>query len=309
MSTVDAASAPLVRYCGRVFSPADLDAIRQILRDPRYPTRVAISRAVCETLDWRKPDGGLKEVSCRVALLRMQADGLLALPAPGRPIPRFRLSAVPSMLAMPGPEIVGTRGDLGEITLQLVRSKGESSRLWNELIARYHYLGYCPLTGAQLRYFATAGGRLLAAMGFGAAAWSLEPRDRFIGWSAQQRQSHLHLVVGQPRYLILPWVSVRYLASSLLGLAARQLPADWERVYGYRPVLLETFVQPPRTGRCYAAANWIRVGQTRGRGKLDRFNRWDKPVKDIWLYPLDRHFREILTGQRPPHTRPEATGR
>lgn len=308
MNTVDAASAPEVRYCGRVFSSADLAAIRQIVHDPRYPSRGSISRAVCTALDWRKPDGGLKEVSCRVALLRMQADGLLELPAPGPTIPRFRLSAVPSLLATPGPEIVGTRGDLGEITLQPVRGESES-RLWNELIARYHYLGYCPLPGAQLRYLAAAGGRLLAAMGFGAAAWSLEPRDRFIGWTADQRQGHLHLVVGQPRYLILPWVSVRYLASSLLGLAARRLPADWERVYGYRPVLLETFVQPPRTGRCYAAANWVLVGQTRGRGKLDRFNRWDKPVKDIWLYPLDRHFREVLTGQRPPRPGPEVVGR
>ena len=268
----DIVSPAFPRYCGRVFSEADMATIRGILQSPLYPTRATVSRAVCAALDWRKPDGGLKEVSCRVAMLRMETDGLITLPPAGQRIPRFRPSSTaPSLFASPGPEIVGTRADLGEITLQRVVSAAES-RLWNEWIARYHYLGYCPLPGAQLRYLAYADGRLLAVLGFGAAAWSLAPRDRFIGWTVAERQAHLHLIVGNARFLIPPWVRVRYLASSLLALAARQLPADWERIYAYRPVLLETFVERPRhVGTCYKAANWICVGQTQGRGKLDRY--------------------------------------
>lgn len=290
---------PVLRYCGRDFSEADMATIRGILRDPRYRTRATISRAVCEALGWRKMDGGVKEVSCRVAMLRMETDGLITLPPAGKRIPRFRPgSAALNSLASPGPEIVGNRADVGEITLQRVVAASES-RLWNEWIAHYHYLGYCPLPGAQLRYFAYADGRPLAALGFGAAAWSLAPRDRFIGWTVAERQAHLHLVVGNARFLIPPWVRVRYLASSLLALAARQLPEDWERVYAYRPVLLETFVERPRhAGTCYKAANWICVGQTQGRGKLDRHKLRDKPVKDIWLYPLDRRFRSVLTASR-----------
>ncbi|MCL5677470.1 MAG: DUF4338 domain-containing protein [Firmicutes bacterium] len=133
-------------------------------------------------------------------------------------------------------------------------------------------------------------------LGFGAAAWKVAPRDRFIGWTAAQRQAHLHLVVNNARFLVLPWVRARYLASSVLALAARRIGADWQARYGYRPVLLESFVERPRfTGTSYRAANWVCVGQTQGRGKLDRTHRADKPVKDIWLYPLDRHFRQILT--------------
>lgn len=283
------------RYCGREFTLEELHEIQAIIASPAGVTRSAISRLVCERLNWRKPDGGLKDMSCRVALLRMQADGLIALPAPARGVPPRR-PIVFTEDSDPGPRWEGTRGQLGAVELRRVTTP-QQSRRWNEMVARYHYLGYQPLPGAQLRYLAYAGERLLALLGFGAAAWKVFDRDEFIGWTAEQRQARLHLVVNNARFLVLPWISARYLASSLLGMAARQLPREWEQVYAYRPVLLESFSERERfRGTSYAAANWVHVGQTQGRGKLDRHKRREKPVKDIWLYPLDRRFRTILTG-------------
>ncbi len=174
--------------------------------------------------------------------------------------------------------------------------KPQDSRLWNEYIERYHYLGYKPLPGAQLRYFVRAADVLVALLGFGAAAWQTAPRDRFIGWCAPTRQRNLHLIVNQARFLILPWVQSQNLASKLLARAARQLPNDWQARYGYRPVLMETFVETDRfTGACYRAANWIYVGQTKGRGKLGPSGKQSVPVKDLWLYPLTRDFRQTLS--------------
>ena len=151
--------------------------------------------------------------------------------------------------------------------------------------------------GAQLRYLVYSGEQPVAALGFGAAAWMCAPRDHFIGWTHEQRQRHLHLVVNNARFLILPWVRSKNLASMLLAQAANQLPEDWLAAYGYRPLLLETFVETPRfRGTCYKAANWTCLGQTKGRGKLGPAGKLSQPIKDIWVYPLDRSFRERLTG-------------
>lgn len=283
-----------VRYCAREFTHAEIEEIRAIIASEEYPSRQAIAREVCQRLHWHKPDGGAKTVSCCVAMLRMERDGLLKLPAarraPSRPgVPTF------TSASDPGPLLEGTRADLGP--LQLVRvTPGADSRLWNEVIARHHYLGYVPLAGAQLRYLAYAGDRLLAALGFGAAAWRVLDRDDFIGWDNAQRVARLHLIVNNARFLILPAIKVRFLASSLLAQVARQLPDDWERTYCYRPVLMETFVECDRfAGTSYRAANWIFVGETMGRGKLDRqHSRTAKTYKSIWLYPLDRRFRQSL---------------
>jgi hypothetical protein len=189
---------------------------------------------------------------------------------------------------------------LRSIDLRPVAGSDDDSRLWNELVQRYHYLGYTPLPGAQMRYLVRAGGSLLAALGFGAAAWKVAPRDAFIGWTPDQRQRNLHLVVNNARFLILPWVHAPHLASCILARAARQLPRDWRARYGYAPVLLETFVERDRfRGTCYRAANWTHVGATQGRSKLDTFRRLSVPVKDVFLYPLHRHFRRDLCAGAP----------
>jgi hypothetical protein len=272
-----------------------------MLREHPEYNRTELSRRVCQRLHWLKPDGGLKDMSCRVALLRMQKDGLLTLPKTTHG--HYALKAerrLTSATDPPGTVLETPVGALRELHLQQVVSRTESS-LWNEFIDRYHYLGYSPLPGAQLRYFVYAGGTPIALFGFGAAAWHLADRDRFIGWTAEQCKARLHLLVNNARYLILPWVRSRNLASYLLARVVKQLPVDWEARYKYRPVLLETFVEIPRhTGTCYKAANWHKVGETRGRGKLGP-HQAQLPRKSIWVYPLRADFKEILSQE---HTLP-----
>lgn len=282
-----------MRYCGREFGDDELACIRRLAAEPGTNRR-AISRRVCEELGWHKPDGGLKEMSCRVALLRMQADGIVRLPPPLHRNSNAARSTPRSPQAEPGAPLLTAAGDLHDLRLEPVASRGDSL-LWNEYIDRYHYLRYQPLPGAQLRYFARAKDGVLALFGFGAAAWKTAPRDDFIGWTAPEREARLHLVVNNARFLILPWVQSRNLASKLLGLAARRLPADWDNRYGYRPVLLETFVEKERfSGTCYRAANWLCLGDTQGRGKLDTDHARAVPVKSVWVFPLDPRFRESL---------------
>ena len=176
-----------------------------------------------------------------------------------------------------------------------IASRAEG-RLWNAFVARYHYLGHPPLAGAQMRYFVRAvNGEPLAVLGFAAAAWKTAPRDEFIGWSPAVRQRNLALVVNNARFLILPWIRIRNLASHLLAQLQRRLPHDWERRYALRPVLLQTFCETPRfLGTCYQSANWLCVGHTQGRGKLDVRRQSVLPVKSIWLKPLHKNWRTIL---------------
>ena len=169
------------------------------------------------------------------------------------------------------------------------------SRLWNEYVARYHYLGYTPMSGAQLRYNVFAGDQLVACISFGASAWKLQARERFIGWQDTERKKNLQLVVNNARFLVLPWIQCKGLASKILALCARRLPTDWFKRYGYSPVLLETFVETQRhRGTCYKAANWINIGQTTGRGKKSISHLQLIPVKDIWMYPLRKNFTAVL---------------
>jgi len=297
-----------MKYCGREFTDAELAGIRRLLDEDPKRTRWALSRLVCETLGWRKPDGGLKDMSCRVAMLRLQHDGLLLLPPPRRKNGNGKRYVRRTPQAEPQPPFCTPAGELRDLRLDLVADKRDSL-LWNEYVDRYHYLGYQPLPGAQLRYFARAEGRILALLGFGAAAWKTAPRDDFIDWTREERESRLHLVVNNARFLILPWVASKHLASKLLGLAARRLPADWHVCYGYRPVLLETFVEKQRfSGTCYKAANWLCLGDTQGRGKLDRDRLHALPIKSVWVFPLSPRFRATLTEQ-PPKRIPRQTGR
>ena len=169
-------------------------------------------------------------------------------------------------------------------------------KLWNEDIARYHYLGYTTLVGAQMRYAVHArDGTALAMLGFSTAAWKLAPRDRFIGWSRHTRQRNLPRVVDNPRFLILPWIHIPNLGSHILAIVRRQLPLDWTARYHATPVLIETFVETPRyTGAVYRASGWTRVGATQGRGRYDTNQCHDKPKKDIWLRPLRRDWKRVL---------------
>ncbi len=282
-----------LRYCGRHFTPAELDTIRALTTS--LPTRAQIAEATCQALDWRRVDGRTKAMSARVALNRMADDGLLALPAPRNTNGNGRGPRHDRQPMLPLDTIHAPLADLGPLTPRVVSTLSDS-RTWNTLIATNHYLGYTPLAGAQLRYLIHAPAGVVAALGFAASAWTCAPRDTHLGWDSPTRQARLHLVIGNARFLILPHVRVPHLASTILGRITRRLPADWQAAYGYTPVLAETFVDAERfAGTCYRAANWIHVGTTQGRGKLDRHHQQALPVKDVYLYPLHRHYQCILT--------------
>jgi len=281
-----------MRYCGRDFSDDDIKRIQSLIAEDATRSRAELSRLTCQALAWYKPDGGLKDMSARVAMLRMQEDGHIQLPAPRnkRPDPSVRITSKTDQ----GEAIVLPVSRLSPLRLERVKKK-DQSRLWNEYIQRYHYLGHKLLPGAQLRYFVYANNQLIALLGFGAAAWQTAPRDNYIGWSHEQRQKNLHLIVNNARFLILPWIKSHNLASKILSMVAKVLPDHWQTQYGYRPVLLETFVEKPRfKGTCYKAANWVLLGQTKGRGKLGPSGKQSVPIKDLLVYPLNRHFRILL---------------
>jgi len=294
MSKTEAAGAQGVVVCGRAFSPEDLVTIRGIIAAEPRPNRREIATRTCQVLAWLRVDGRLKEMSCRVALLRLHRRGLITLPPPlkgnGNRTP-YRPQR--TLVAPPEPIDCDIR-EFERIEIAPVGCSADS-RLWNEAIERFHYLGHKRLPGAQMRYLIGSDRGLLGAIGFGASAWKVAPRDRWIGWSHEQRISRLHLIVNNARFLLLPWVHVHNLASWVLSHAAGRVPGDFQARYGYRPVLLETFVERDRFhGTCYEAANWHYLGETQGRGKLDRYGRRELPVKKIYVRPLSRMFRRIL---------------
>ena len=229
-----------MRYCGRQFRQTEILWIRQCMESNPKIHRKELSVRFCKHFGWLKPDGGLKDMSCRVAMLRMERDGLIRLPArQGRHYPK-RKHPHRTLRGEAQPEIVKKAGELSLLFEPVGRG---NSMLWNELIDRYHYLGFPPLPGAQLRYFIESQYGTVALMSFSAAAWKTAPRDRYIGWDHETRKRNLQRVVNQSRFLILPWVRAKNLAIRLLGIATRRLAEDWQRRYNYRPVLVESFVQ------------------------------------------------------------------
>lgn len=278
---------------GRRFEPSVLRLIRKRVKESAGLSRAALSREICEHLNWRAENGRLQEMSCRVALLRLADRGVIELPAA-----RNARGGVRKTDRWQAPHDVPVRctlAELGKVRLVTV-STPDRSELWNLWIAGYHYVGFRPLVGRQKRYLIESEKQgYLGALGFSAAARRLTERDRWIGWDDATRARHLQKIVCNSRFLILPWVEVRSLASHVLALAARQVGRDWEREYGYAPVLLETYVDTRRfKGTCYRAANWIEVGKTAGRGRNDRTGKRCGEKRAICLYPLREGFREQL---------------
>lgn len=273
---------------GQEFSEGILDRIRRRVADVPALTRSALSREVCEWLGWRGGDGRVKDMSCRVALLKLERDKLIDLP-PGRKTPFTAVPAAASPArARQWLTLRAPLSALGRVWLTPVdASQAEQSRLWWDMMREHHPQGGAPLCGAQQRYLIECEAGVLGGLGFSAAAWRLAPRDEWIGWDDAARSKGLQQVVGNSRLLILPGVRVRYLASHVLSLALRRLGQDWRARYGIEPMLVETFVDRSRyLGTCYSAANWIRVGRTQGRGRQDRDHSAEVSEKDIWVYPL-----------------------
>ena len=281
-------------YCAREFSVDDIQTIRDLIaQDPKLQ-RSALSRKLCQLWGWTKPNGELKDMTCRVALLRIEADGLIELPPSRIGVVRKRAHFPSTCASDAQTPVKQPIHELPRIILQVVSGKA-TSLLWNEYMARYHYLGYAAMSGSQIRYNVFAGEQLVACISFCACAWKLKDREEFIGWSEEQRQRNLQLVINNARFLVLPWIESKGLASKILSMAARQLPRDWKHRYGFEPVLLETFVEYERhKGTCYKAANWVNVGRTAGRGKKSTSHKVLIPAKDIWLYPLRKNFATLL---------------
>jgi hypothetical protein len=286
--------------CGQDFTE---DLLRKIDATVEFEaiSRRALSLRVCEWLNWRGPNGRPKEMSCRVALLKLHRKGLIKLPEV-KVRPSFESHEPQKGLLEPIEPVCADLRELGEVDLLRVgRRESKTSRLWKVLMDRYHYLGAGPLCGAQMRYLIKSSRYgWLGGLAFSAAAWRVEARDQWIGWSHAARQEHLGKVVCNSRFLILPQVRVKNLASHVLSLSARRLPQHWLNRYGLSPVLLETFVERGKfAGTCYRAANWQYVGATRGRGRQDGDHAHSVPVKEVYVLPLVQDARKVLSCEAP----------
>ncbi len=264
-----------------------------------------ISRTVCELLEWKRPNGGLKNIECRQFLEKLCAEGRLSLPALRVTKPRGPQAVRQTARSDVQEAIGGSAGAFEPLRFELLRGDGGGdSALFREYLQRYHYQGYRVPFGAHLRYLVRSEQcpeQVLACLLWTSPAWKLAERDRWIGWSAEQRALNLQFIVNHGRFLILPWVRVKGLASKILAHSARRIPDDWERVYGYRPLLLETLVETERfRGTCYQAANWIRLGLTQGRGRMDRYHEVLGTPKELYVYPLCRKVQQRLVTAVPP---------
>lgn len=278
-----------------MLTASELNLVRQIIADFPRLSQAELAHTICELLEWRRPNGKLKSPECVEWLQKFdERIGLGGLPELRVTKPRgaHRFQADPN--SDPQSALRGRLTDYQPLQLQRVADPA-SRHLFQQYIQRYHPLGYRVPYGAQLRYLVHAtSGDVLACLLFTSAAWKMRPRDTWIGWSDAARRANLPLLVNNGRFLILPWVQVPHLASHILALAARQLPTDWQAAYAVRPLLLETLVDRPYSGTCYRAANWTCVGQTQGRGRMDRTHQAQGTAKDILLYPLEPHWRQRL---------------
>lgn len=278
-------------FLGRCFSSSQILEIKDIVESCSGLSRTELANTISELFEWKRPSGRLKEVEGRQFLEYLEGKGYFKLPArrSGRPVGSRTQVSIGKGSAF-GHSVTGEIGSYSPIVLERVERKAQRD-LWYEYIDRYHYLGYRLPYGAQLRYFIASEqlpGQYLGCMQFSSPAWKMLARDRFIGLEEAQRKVNLQRIINQSRFLILPWVKVKNLASTALAIAARTVPQQWHQIYGYAPVLLETLVEKSRySGTCYKAANWIYVGETTGRGRMDQHTAsGGKSPKQIYLYPL-----------------------
>jgi len=285
----------VLRYRGREVTEAEVAFIRELIAAHPQASRRQLSKKLCEAWRWVQPNGNPRDMVCRGLMLALDRAGHIELPAVrwvmANPLVR---RARPAPIEIDTTPVHGELVELGPLSFRQVRRSGEE-RLFNALIEQHHYLGYTQPVGEHLKYLVYSANRPLACVAWSSAPRHLGPRDRFIGWSAEARRRNIRFVAYNPRFLILPWVSVRCLASHILGRMARMLAGEWERVYGHPVYFAETFVDPLRfKGTCYRAANWVWLGRTTGRGKNDQTNRPNRPLKDVLGYPLTRGFRARL---------------
>ena len=285
-------------FCGQAICRDQINEIAVIVGTFPKLTRTELANTICELFSWKRPTGKLKTVECRQFLERLDARGIIQLQACKiQYTKQIKPTADRTKRTDSQSKISINLSELSPIVLNRVRDYPQR-QLWCEYVERYHYLGYRIPFGAQLRYFIRSGidQASLGCLQFSSPAWRMAARDNWIGWNDEQRRRNLQKIISNSRFLIFPWVQVKNLASSVLSLAAKTVPQDWIDCYGRRPVLMETLVDGKQyNGTCYQAANWVNVGKTTGRGRMDRQNkRIGMAVKDIYLYPLSKNFRQEL---------------
>jgi len=286
----------IMSYRGRQVDRDDIRFIQQLIEQNGDSSRRQLSKKLCEAWGWVQPNGQPRDMVCRGLMLALHRGGYIQLPPvmarPHNPLAKRRAHGG---VDIDRSELSVSLTELGDLRFMQVR-RTPMERLFNALIAQHHYLGYTQPVGEHLKYLVYAGQRPVACFAWSSAARHLAPRDQYIGWSAQARRRNIMYLAYNSRYLIMPWVEVKHLASHLLGRMLRMLSDEWQRVYGHRVVYAETFVDPSRyRGTCYLASNWVYLGQTTGRGKDDQTHVANRALKDVLGYALVKDFREILS--------------
>lgn len=284
---------PEFTYRGRTLSAAEIASVRQLIAEHPGLSRRRLSAQLCQAWNWVQPNGRLRDMVARSLMLALHRAGHIELP-PQRFCPPNNAAqhrAPPSPLGLWERPRECSLSELGPVEIRQVRRTAQEE-IFGQLMQPHHYLAYTQPVGEHLKYVAWAGDTPIACLAFSSAPRHLAARDAFIGWAPSVRREHLHLIAYNTRFLILPWVKVRHLASHLLGQVARQISGDWQALYAHPIYLLETFIDPARfRGTCYRAANWICLGLTSGRGHNARTHRCDQPRKELWVFPLSADFR------------------
>jgi hypothetical protein len=290
----------ILKHRGKIVTDKDVVFIRQMIADNPKASRYKLSVLLCEAWGWVQANGHLRDMVCRGLMLALHRGDHITLPVVRQVSPNpfvKRKMLLPKEQDMDKTPVEGTLATLGPLEFQLVR-RTDKEPLFNAMIEKFHYLGYTQPVGEHLKYLVFAGSRPVACFAWSSAPRHLKPRDSYIGWSAEARRRNIRFVAYNSRFLIPPWVEVRYLASHLLGRMVKCLPQDWDKRYGHPVHFAETFIEPPRfTGICYRAANWIYLGKTTGRGKAAPTRKPNRSLKDVLGYPLIKGFRKLLCNQ------------
>ena len=278
----------------RTITKADLNSIQITINEHWNKGRTPISQILCQQWNWVQPNGQLKDMACRELLLTLKRKGFLRLPPRKNSAYNEKRNRSIPVIDTDQTPIQGRLSDLPPVTLLSVRNTHFES-LYNSLVHQHHYLGYRQIVGQHLKYMAFIDDRPVACLGWGSAAWAVKSRESFVGWNRTVKDQNLHMVVNNIRFLVLPWVSVKCLASRLLSLNIKMIKEDWPAIYHHPIYLLETFVERDRfIGTCYKAANWIYVGETKGTSKKGHDHMFHGKIKDVYLYPLRKDFRKKL---------------
>jgi len=284
-----------VKYQGRIATRQDIEFIRKLISENPGDSRRALSQKLCKAWNWIQSNGALRDMVCRGFMLRLESAGYIKLPprkfTPNNPLANRKR---PQKVDIDKTPVSTALSKIQPLEIRQVR-RTLSEKLFNSLISQYHYLGYCHPVGEHLKYMVFTQGRPIACLAWSSAPRHISCRDKFIGWSPDIRKKNLHLIAYNSRFLLLPWVKIKNLASHLLGAMTKVLPVDWQRAYNHPIYFFETFVDTERfKGTCYRAANWIYLGKTTGRGKNDQTHRPNRSIKAVWGYPLPNNFQELL---------------